>query len=420
MSYKDLKGQRILLMSGSMDACEIVRIAKQMGLLVYATDFYETSPVKEIADKSFMVSTANVIDVVELCKREKINGIFSGYTDSVLPYMERVSHYYKVPFWGDENNIHMCIDKRLFKEACKKAKVPVVPWQLLTTEDYTIQDISLPVVVKPVDNSGSRGVFKCYNDDDLKKYIKKAFEYSDKKEVLIEQLMPVNNEFSVYYVLCNGKAKLFSMGDRFVDVVDENTAPQAKGMFFPSRHINAFMEKVDKRIKVFFEQNNMKDGFVFIQGFTDENSDFYINEIGYRLNGGFTYLFNEYYNDFKLVEQLILYSLRGEMDPNETKKIDPFFNGYGLLITVSLKEGVIGCIDGVEAIRDHPNVLRFIQHHFVGDELRLHGTSTQIFGYIHCVAKTEKDLKSTLTFIRQKLVVNNKEGESLLIGIMDL
>ena len=74
MLYKDLKGKRLLLMSGSRDACEIVNIAKNMGVLVYATDFYETSPVKEIADKSFMVSTADVEAVAELCEREKING----------------------------------------------------------------------------------------------------------------------------------------------------------------------------------------------------------------------------------------------------------------------------------------------------------------------------------------------------------
>lgn len=415
-----LKEKRLLLMSGSAAACEIVREARKLGIVVYATDYYETSPVKRIADKSFMVSTADVDAIADLCKQEEIDGIFSGYTDSVLPYMQKVSEKLGFPFWGNRENIDICIDKMRFKKACQKAGVRTIPCVKATQYDYTekIHDVKCPVVVKPVDNSGSRGVFKCYNENNLKDYCEKALGFSQKKEILIEKLMNVDSEFSAYYILQKGEALLCSMGDRYVDVVDENTAPQAKGMLFPSIHLKRFIAKTDTAIREFFRQNEMRDGFVFIQGFA-EDDDFYINEIGYRLNGGFTYKFNEYFNGYNQVQELLRFSLTGEMDSNAISKTNPEFNGIGLLVTISLKEGVIGRIEGLETIRHHHCVLDIIPQHFVGDDLRAHGTSAQIFGYAFCVASGKEELKEALDFVRANLVVEDTHGRNMLIGIID-
>jgi biotin carboxylase len=141
-----------------------------------------------------------------LCKEEKIDGIFSGFTDSVLPYMQQVSVRTGLPFWGDERNIDICIDKMKFKEACEEAGVPVIPWIKVNDSNYLekIESVQCPVVVKPVDSSGSRGVYKCFDKYQLADYCQKAFEYSQKKEILIERLMNVSNEFSAYYVMFGG------------------------------------------------------------------------------------------------------------------------------------------------------------------------------------------------------------------------
>ena len=421
----ELKGKKLLLMSGSQDACEIVKEAKKLGIIVYATDYYETSPVKKIADKSFMVSTADVDAIVDLCKKEQVDGIFSGYTDSVLPFMQQVAKKANLPFWGNKENIDICIDKKKFKEACKKAGVKTIPSIYINIENYLekIKDVECPVVVKPVDNSGSRGVFKCYNKEDLRSMCEKSFDYSLKKELLIEKLMNVDSEFSVYYILSETLegtrcAILSSMGDRYVDVVDENTAPQAKGMFFPSIHLNKFIEKADNSIREFFRQNSMRNGFVFIQGFV-EDDDFFISEIGYRLNGGFTYKFTEYYNGYNQVKELIKFSLTGKMDDTQILKSSPYFNGIGLLITISLKEGIIDRISGIEEIKKHKNIIDFIPLHFEGDDLRAHGTSRQIFGYACCVASTYEGLEEVISFVRDNLVVDDTNGESMIIGIIN-
>ena len=209
-------------MSGSKDACEIVKIAQELGIIVYATDWYRDSPVKRIADKSFMVSTADVDAIVELCKTEGIDGIFSGYTDSVLPYCQAACEKLGLPFWGTEQNIQMCIDKKLFKKACEQSSLPIVPYVVMNESNYLtkLDDITVPVVFKPVDNSGSRGVYKVFNDSEVKFYCEKSLSYSKSKEILAEKLMDANNEFSAYYMLNNGNAYLTAMADKIIDDYD--------------------------------------------------------------------------------------------------------------------------------------------------------------------------------------------------------
>ena len=406
-------------MSGANSTCEIIREAKTLGIEVYATDYYQNTKAKKKADKSFMVSTADVPAIVKLCKEENIDGIFSAFTDSVLPYMQQVSELTGFSFWGDKDNIDICIDKMKFKEACSKSGIPVIPWIKINESNYKeiIKNVKCPVVVKPVDSSGSRGVYKCFEDSLLDSYCVKAFECSRKKELLIERLMNAEMEFSAYYILNNGESTMFAMGDRYVEVVSKDSAPKPKGMLFPSVHMDAFLTKIDPLFKSFFIKNNMNNGFVFIQGFTEDNS-FYINEVGYRLNGGFTYKFNEYFNGYSLVEEMFNYCLTGKMSEDILNKTDPHFKGKGLLLTISVRQGVIGKIGGVEAIKDFPGVYDVIFDYEEGDEMKAPGEGVLILGYIHCIANNYKEIESILSFVSNHLIVENDKGENLLLDIL--
>lgn len=417
---QSLKGKKLLFMSGSKDACEIVKIAQELGIIVYATDWYRDSPVKHIADKSFMVSTADVDAIVELCKTEGIDGIFSGYTDSVLPYCQAACEKLGLPFWGTEQNIQMCIDKKLFKKACEDASLPIVPYVVMNESNYLtkLDDITVPVVFKPVDNSGSRGVYKVFNDSEVKFYCEKSLSYSKSKEILAEKLMDANNEFSAYYMLNNGNAYLTAMADKIIDDYDQNLAPVDLGMRFPSQRLKQWLDEIDPIVRDFFSANQMKYGFVFIQGFYMDGK-FHIHEIGYRLNGGFTYKLVEHFSHYSQVEQLLSFALTGKMNEFELQKSNPKFNGISIIVTATLRTGTIGKIDGVDFIKKLPGVIAFYQMKEVGDELSLSGTTAQIFSYIHCVADNVSEMQSLINKIKSHLVVCDVSGNNMLLPLID-
>ena len=118
---KQIQGKKLLLLGGVRAACEIIREAQKVGVIVYETDYLPDSPAKKVADKAFMTSCTDVDAVVELCKAEGIDGLFTGYTDSLLPFAEQICRKLNFPFWGDSQNIEMCINKQMFKDACEKS-----------------------------------------------------------------------------------------------------------------------------------------------------------------------------------------------------------------------------------------------------------------------------------------------------------
>lgn len=412
-------GKRLMLLGGVMDACDIVKQAHDLGIEVYETDYLVDSPAKAIVDKSFMTSCTDVPAVVDLCKRENVGGVFTGYTDSLLPFAQRICAELNFPFWGGEKNIQMCVDKELFKTACEEAGVPVIPSRCVDEKSYAGVTITGPVVVKPVDNSGSRGVFKCYSQDEYLDSCQRAFSYSKKKVLSVERLMDMNAEFSVYYLLYNGEAYMVGMGDRYVSSPNPNTAPQGLGMRFPSLKTDLWLEKMDSKLRRFFSLNEMKNGFVFLQGFC-ENEEFFIHEIGYRLNGGFTYKIAEKYTGVNIVHLLLQYSLTGKMDETALSRITPHYDGVAYVLTITIKNGKIGKICGLDEINACAGVYEFCQLKFPGDTVSAEvGTTAQIFAYVIITAGNRDEMIGTIEFVKRHLKIVDVNGDQMVNQIIN-
>lgn len=415
-----VKDKILLILGGVTPMCEIAKEAKKMGAIVYVTDYIENSPAKKLADKSFMVSATDVDAVVELCRREHVDGIITGYVDMLLPYAEEICRKLGLPFWGDSRNIAMCINKNLFKDACEKSGLPVVPWKKIT-KDTTVEELGMPfpIVIKPSDSSGSRGVFKCYSEKDYYTYLGESSKFSKTGVLLAERLMNPNQEFSAYYMIRDGKAYLSGVGDRFVGILDKNIAPVGQGMRMPSVKLDGWVKKVHPLMEKFFADNNMRQGYVFVQGFYEEGA-YYIHEIGYRLNGGFTYKIIEQFSGYNQVQELIKFVLNGDMDASEVEKSNPYFDGVGFVYTLYLRPGTIASISGIEEAKKAKGVFDVITYHAVGHTVTSKGTSASKFANILCGGETIEALKETLHKVKNAVNVRNGENESMLYDSFDI
>jgi len=165
----DLRGKKLLILGGTLLSCEIIKQAKKQGAFIVVTDYLEDSPGKKIADKSFLISTTDVEAVVDLIRNEKIDGVLTGFIDLLLPYYVEICEKANIPCYATKEQIDITTNKTKFKELCRSFDVPVV-------EEYDIKypftkgdikHLEYPVLIKPVDNSGARGVFICKNCDEL-------------------------------------------------------------------------------------------------------------------------------------------------------------------------------------------------------------------------------------------------------------
>lgn len=171
---KPFEGKRLLILGGVTHTINIVTEAQKLGAYVIVTDYLVDSPAKRYADKSYMISTTDIDAVVNLCQEERIDGILTQYVDMLLPYYANICKKANLPCYGDEYLFRMAIDKTEFKKTCKKYGVPVTCEYEIDDNFENINKIDFPVVVKPVDSSGSRGFSICNNSDELITGYKKA------------------------------------------------------------------------------------------------------------------------------------------------------------------------------------------------------------------------------------------------------
>ena len=154
--------QKLLILGTSLVSLEIVQTAKEMGCYTIVTDNLppERSVAKLEADEYWMINT-NEIDLLEKkCREENVNAVYSGASEFNLDVVKELTTRLNLPCYIDDEPWKYARDKRLFKEKCKEIGIPVV-------EDYDLSDpprreeleqIEYPVVVKPVDGSGNKGI----------------------------------------------------------------------------------------------------------------------------------------------------------------------------------------------------------------------------------------------------------------------
>jgi len=215
--YENLKGKTLLFLGASKILCEPVETAKSMGIRTIAIDWFENSPAKKIADQSFLVSTTDVDAVVELCKEENVDGIFTAYMDFMLPYARKICDRLDLPFYATEEQLRLSVDKSFFKEQCRRCGVPVPKdyYSEIEKKGAAACEIGFPVIVKPVDNSSGRGITICRDRAQLEKAMAYARENSAGNRILVEELVS-GTEICATYTMKDGEISLSDVKDKLL------------------------------------------------------------------------------------------------------------------------------------------------------------------------------------------------------------
>ncbi len=419
-----MEKKRILVLGGSHSLIDVVEKAKKLGYYTIVTDYYDTdrSPAKLVADKYYMISLADTDKVVDMIKEENISGVIQGFTDSYLEYYYEICMKAGLPCYGNLEQFMLCTDKEKFKNICRKYDVPVIP-EYDIKSNYKIEDLKqlkYPVIVKPVDNSGSRGVFICYNEQEFIKSFEEALSYSPSKNVLAEKYV-TGQGMSSYYTIIDGTPILSAITDTTYYYPDRHVAPMRCGQIFPSKHLDEYMTKVDRKIKNMISGLGMKNGVLFLQLFYDDG-EFMAYEPGYRLNGGSTYWLIDECCGYNQIDMLLNFAVTGKMTDitNVAELEKPDFNGkYGFLLIVPLKRGKIGKISGVDTIKKLPDVGIVVQDYKEGEEVKALGTTKANFAYILIVSNSKKELADTIDTIHKTLVIENEQGEDMIFARFD-
>lgn len=414
------KGKRLLILGGS-SAKDIVLQAKRMGVYTIVADWDKCNVSKAVADESVMVSTADTEALVALIKEKKIDGVFTGPSEFNLQQVMRVCNAVGLPFYVTQKQWDICQNKASFKDLCRKFNVPVIPEYNITAEMHPedLAQIKYPVVVKPTDSYSSKGLSICVDEGQLRVAIPYALSVSESKQFIVEKCITSDYGFGCRYIANNGEIVLSALCDRYTVDEFDGKAHISSAAIFPSKLTDSFIRDINPNVIEMFKSIGLSNGTFFMQALVDQdNNQIYFHEMGLRLSGGLIYSMLEASCGYNDVQMMIRYALGGPMATDEEmKKIDPYMHGHFVgSITIPLKEGVIGKIEGVDKVRNNPSVTSLVQYYNEGDELHADviGTLAQHFCRVKMMTTSIEEYLKLISWIQSTVMILDTNGRDMV------
>lgn len=405
--------KKLLILGATKSEIEIINMARKMGIYTIATDNHtnwEEAPAKKVADEAWDISWSDIEKLKEKCIENNIDGCIAGFSERRIECAERLSTVIGKLFYADDANLDVICDKLKFKQACKDANI-VVPKEYLYGEK-----IEYPVIVKPADNGGSRGITICYSDEELELGYKKALESSVGGNVLIEEYI-VADEIMVYFTVHNSQIELSAICDRYMHSFDKNITQLPIGYYYPSKYLDIFVKYNLEKFKKLIHNLNIKDGLIAFQSFIKGNDAIPFDPT-YRLDGTMAYHLIEKQNNINVLKMLIEKSITGKMGNDEEISIKetPYFNNPSFELPILLKNGIISEIIGIEDIKKMEDVIYVYQGHSVGERFDKKADFSQILCRIQINVKNDIQLKEDIDKIYSVLKVYDENGNDMIIS----
>ena len=419
------EGKRLLLIGATSYFIDVIKEARKMGIVTIVTDFNPNAAAKKYADIAYDINTVDKESILQLAIKENVDGIFVAWSDANLYTAQYVCEKLKKPFYATKEQLDCAVNKDMFKQMCIRNGVPVTK-QYYLDDKFSREDLDkilYPVIMKPVDNGGSRGVSVCENEEELLSAYKKAMAYSKRGKIIVEEYIENKGRtFSVKYILRDGEPYLLSVGDRKVLNSEKGEALITSAAVYPAIFTEKYMEKMDDLTKSMLKNEGFRNGQLFIEGIFD-GEEFYFYEMGYRLSGGITYHITDRLTGINGMRMLIKFALKGEMCTIlETKKIDPLMNsGAACSFAILMKTGTVTEIQGLDIIQDMSEVVDITQYYQVGQtvEEKDIGNVGQMFARLTVIGKTRESVADTISKIEERLHIIDENGNEMFIKTFD-
>lgn len=183
--------KKILLLGGSAQQIIAIETAKKLGYYTILCDFLPDNPGQHYADKFHLVSTTDKEAVLKVAVEEKIDGVLAYASDPAAPSAAYVAERLGLP-GSPYKAVETLCNKALFRTflaqngfCTPKAKGYMDIAQAI--EDINNDFFRFPLIVKPVDSSGSKGVGRIDTVSQAERALKYAMSFSRAKQIIVEE-----------------------------------------------------------------------------------------------------------------------------------------------------------------------------------------------------------------------------------------
>lgn len=323
--------KKLLLLGGSTQQLIAIKTARNLGYCTVLCDYLPDNPGQYEADKFYLISTTDREAVLKVAIEERIDGVLAYASDPAAPTAAYICEKLRLPT-NPLKSVETLCNKDLFREFLKKRgfNAPISKSFKKKDEAYTcLSEFQLPVIVKPVDSSGSKGTTILESWKKLGEAIDYAFSFSKAHRVIMEEFIGKSHKYIIGGDIFVYKGEIILWGllnchrDSFVNPL----VPMGKS--YPLRLDQSNIVLVKSVLQNLVKALGIQFGSMNVELIIDNNNRVWPIDIGPRAGGNMIPDLLSMIFQVNVVEMAVLTAM-GEPLRNFPKKPSGFYATHNL------------------------------------------------------------------------------------------
>ena len=277
----------LLLLGGSAQQVVAIETAKRLGYRTVLCDFLPDNPGQYTADKFYLVSTTDREAVLEVAKKENVDGVLAYASDPAAPTAAYVAETLGLPT-NPSSAVETLCNKDLFRDFLRENgfNTPVSKgYRNAEAVSADIPMFHLPVIVKPVDSSGSKGATVLHSWEGLDKALAFAFSFSRAHRIIVEEFIEKKHPYLIGgdIFVSDGKVILWGLLNCHRDERVNPLVPVGKS--YPLLLEQSDVRQVQETLQNMIDKLGIRFGSMNVELVIDKNDRVWPIDVGPRAGG---------------------------------------------------------------------------------------------------------------------------------------
>lgn len=282
-----MKAEKLMLLGGSAQQVTAIRKAENMGYETILCDYLPDNPGQYAADHYYNISTTDREAVLNTARKEQIDGILAYASDPAAPTAAWVAEQMHLP-GNPFHAVETLCSKHLFRSFLKSHGFNCPESFSYQNVADALKDASAfpyPVLVKPSDSSGSKGVTLLKSSEGLQEAAEAAFSFSRAHEIIIEEYVQKSTPYLIGgdLFIVNGKVVLWGLMNCYRDEQINPLVPMGKS--YPPFLSDVQLRLVKETLQRMVSELPIQNGAMNVELVLDQKDRVFVLDAGPR-NGG--------------------------------------------------------------------------------------------------------------------------------------
>ena len=359
------------------------------------------------ADRFIQVNTMNMNSELEAAREEHVDYVLTACADSPLLTMAHVSAELGLPCYLTEEQTLDLTNKIYMKKKMMENGIPTAKYMYVDsdTDDIDISSLKYPLIVKPVDSNGSKGVKKVFEQKELKPLLNEALHYSKSNNAIIEEFKE-GTELSVDVYVERGEAKILSVttSNKIRENKDSFTILQSE---YPPKvaYSEDRVREICQQIANVYELTNTPLLVQMIVG----NGEYNVVEFSARMGGG------SKYHLINVLSGIDIMKVYVQMVMGEKPHVEPKKQWNNALMSyVYCKPGVFAELKNFEELKYKSIIQSYFTYKMPGAIIEKSNTSSDRVAGFLVVGQSADEVKQKMIQANKQLQVLDSNGKDIM------